>query len=124
MVVTTVICGESLTNCSLLLGFQVPFEMLVRRQIARLLEPSLQCARFVYEELVKVNPLPLLVYCEESRTRASQGHHRGPGGARGAKGTCEVPCTQQNPTGKSMATLGNSKQTAVAFASQQSRRLC
>ena len=28
--------------------------MLVRRQIARLLEPSLQCARFVYEELVKV----------------------------------------------------------------------
>jgi dynamin 1-like protein len=33
---------------------QVPFELLVRRQIARLLEPSLQCARFIYDELVKV----------------------------------------------------------------------
>lgn len=26
----------------------------MRRQIARLLEPSLQCARFIYDELVKV----------------------------------------------------------------------
>jgi hypothetical protein len=34
---------------------QVPFELLVRRQIARLLEPSLQCARFIYDELVKVS---------------------------------------------------------------------
>jgi dynamin 1-like protein len=33
---------------------EVPFELLVRRQIARLLEPSLQCARFIYDELVKV----------------------------------------------------------------------
>lgn len=33
---------------------QVPFEVLVRRQIARLLDPSLQCARFIYDELIKV----------------------------------------------------------------------
>ncbi len=29
------------------------FEVLVRRQIARLLDPSLQCARFIHDELVK-----------------------------------------------------------------------
>ncbi|XP_040365716.1 dynamin-related protein 3A isoform X2 [Rosa chinensis] len=34
---------------------EVPFEVLVRRQIARLLDPSLQCLRFVYEELVKIS---------------------------------------------------------------------
>ena len=33
---------------------QVPFEVLIRRQIARLLDPSLQCARFIYDELIKV----------------------------------------------------------------------
>ncbi|GBG92710.1 hypothetical protein CBR_g56849 [Chara braunii] len=33
---------------------EVPFEVLVRRQIARLLDPALQCARFVYDELVKI----------------------------------------------------------------------
>jgi hypothetical protein len=33
---------------------QVPFEVLIRRQIARLLDPSLQCLRFVYDELMKV----------------------------------------------------------------------
>ncbi|KAL2511973.1 Dynamin-related protein 3A [Abeliophyllum distichum] len=33
----------------------VPFEVLVRRQIARLLDPSLQCARFIYDELVKMS---------------------------------------------------------------------
>ncbi|KAI4318454.1 hypothetical protein MLD38_032155 [Melastoma candidum] len=33
---------------------EVPFEVLVRRQIARLLDPSLQCARFIYDELVKI----------------------------------------------------------------------
>jgi len=33
---------------------QVPFEVLVRRQISRLLDPSLQCARFIYDELIKV----------------------------------------------------------------------
>ncbi|KAH7575540.1 hypothetical protein JRO89_XS02G0138200 [Xanthoceras sorbifolium] len=33
---------------------EVPFEVLVRRQIARLLDPSLQCARFIYDELMKV----------------------------------------------------------------------
>ncbi|GAB4847206.1 Dynamin- protein 3A [Ancistrocladus abbreviatus] len=32
----------------------VPFEVLVRRQIAQLLDPSLQCARFIYNELVKM----------------------------------------------------------------------
>nr|XP_043634595.1 dynamin-related protein 3A-like [Erigeron canadensis] len=33
---------------------EVPFQVLVRRQIARLLDPSLQCARLVYNELVKM----------------------------------------------------------------------
>ncbi|KAK9273908.1 hypothetical protein L1049_018720 [Liquidambar formosana] len=34
---------------------EVPFEVLVRRQIARLLDPSLQCLRFVYDELIKMS---------------------------------------------------------------------
>lgn len=34
---------------------EVPFEFLVRRQIARLLDPSLQCLRFVYDELMKIS---------------------------------------------------------------------
>eukprot|EP01018_Ginkgo_biloba_P007166 Gb_18285 [translate_table: standard] len=34
---------------------EVPFELLVRRQIARLLDPSLQCARFIYDELLKIS---------------------------------------------------------------------
>ncbi|XP_044489563.1 dynamin-related protein 3A-like isoform X2 [Mangifera indica] len=34
---------------------EVPFEVLVRRQIARLLDPSLQCARFIYDELIKIS---------------------------------------------------------------------
>ncbi|MCL7038357.1 hypothetical protein MKW94_024904 [Papaver nudicaule] len=34
---------------------EVPFEVLIRRQIARLLDPSLQCARFIYDELVKMS---------------------------------------------------------------------
>ncbi|KAM1317525.1 hypothetical protein ACFX13_002882 [Malus domestica] len=34
---------------------EVPFENLVRRQIARLLDPSLQCARFIYDELMKIS---------------------------------------------------------------------
>ncbi|GAB2260180.1 hypothetical protein Droror1_Dr00011035 [Drosera rotundifolia] len=33
----------------------VPFEVLVRRQIARLLDPSVQCAAFIYNELVKIS---------------------------------------------------------------------
>lgn len=33
----------------------VPFEVLVKRQIARLLDPSRQCARFIYNELVKMS---------------------------------------------------------------------
>lgn len=36
-------------------NMQVPFEVLVRRQIARLLDPSLQCTRFIYDELIKVH---------------------------------------------------------------------
>ncbi|MQL74700.1 hypothetical protein Taro_007090 [Colocasia esculenta] len=34
---------------------EVPFEVLVRRQIARLVDPSLQCARFIYDELIKMS---------------------------------------------------------------------
>lgn len=34
---------------------EVPFEFLVRRQIARLLDPSCQCLHFVYDELVKIS---------------------------------------------------------------------
>ncbi|KAI3948052.1 hypothetical protein MKX01_014651 [Papaver californicum] len=34
---------------------EVPFEVLIRRQIARLFDPSLQCARFIYDELVKMS---------------------------------------------------------------------
>ncbi|KAL6545829.1 Dynamin-related protein 3A [Orobanche gracilis] len=34
---------------------EVPFEMLIRRQIARLLDPSLQCARFIYDELIRMS---------------------------------------------------------------------
>ncbi|KAH0460986.1 hypothetical protein IEQ34_008561 [Dendrobium chrysotoxum] len=33
----------------------VPFEVLVRRQIGRLLDPSLQCAKFIYDELIKMS---------------------------------------------------------------------
>ncbi|KAL0918725.1 hypothetical protein M5K25_010749 [Dendrobium thyrsiflorum] len=33
----------------------VPFEVLVRRQIGRLLNPSLQCAKFIYDELIKMS---------------------------------------------------------------------
>ncbi|CAH8329491.1 unnamed protein product [Eruca vesicaria subsp. sativa] len=33
----------------------VPFEVLVRRQISRLLDPSLQCARFIFDELIKIS---------------------------------------------------------------------
>ncbi|KAK4254205.1 hypothetical protein QN277_009617 [Acacia crassicarpa] len=34
---------------------EVPFEVLVRRQIARLLDPSLQCARFIFDELIEIS---------------------------------------------------------------------
>nr|XP_043623837.1 dynamin-related protein 3A-like isoform X2 [Erigeron canadensis] len=34
---------------------EVPFEVLIRRQIGRLLDPSLQCARFIYDELIKMS---------------------------------------------------------------------
>lgn len=41
---------------------KVPFEVLVRRQIARLLDPSLQCARFIYDELIKVGVARFLYF--------------------------------------------------------------
>ncbi|KAK4271329.1 hypothetical protein QN277_020039 [Acacia crassicarpa] len=34
---------------------EVPFEVLVRRQISRLLDPSLQCARFIFDELLGIS---------------------------------------------------------------------
>ncbi|WOK96623.1 dynamin-related protein 3A-like isoform X1 [Canna indica] len=34
---------------------EVPFEVLARRQISRLLDPSLQCAKFIYDELIKMS---------------------------------------------------------------------
>ncbi|KAG8368589.1 hypothetical protein BUALT_Bualt15G0061200 [Buddleja alternifolia] len=34
---------------------EVPFEVLVRREISRLLDPSLQCARFIYDELITMS---------------------------------------------------------------------
>nr|XP_043630212.1 dynamin-related protein 3A-like [Erigeron canadensis] len=34
---------------------EVPFEVLIRRQIVRLLDPSVQCARFIYDELIKMS---------------------------------------------------------------------
>ncbi|KAA8521472.1 hypothetical protein F0562_012145 [Nyssa sinensis] len=34
---------------------EVPFEVLVKRQIAWLLDPSLQCLRFVYDELIRMS---------------------------------------------------------------------
>ncbi|KAG6519688.1 hypothetical protein ZIOFF_023194 [Zingiber officinale] len=34
---------------------EAPFEVLVRRQISRLLDPSLQCAKFIYNELIKMS---------------------------------------------------------------------
>lgn len=34
---------------------EVPFEVLVRRQISRLLDPSLQCVKFIYDELIKMS---------------------------------------------------------------------
>lgn len=40
---------------SALFAPEAPFEVLVRRQIARLLDPSLQCARFIYDELIKIS---------------------------------------------------------------------
>ncbi|KAD6454285.1 hypothetical protein R6Q59_016095 [Mikania micrantha] len=34
---------------------EVPFEVLIKRQIARLLDPSVQCARFIFDELLKMS---------------------------------------------------------------------
>ncbi|KAF2287293.1 hypothetical protein GH714_039559 [Hevea brasiliensis] len=34
---------------------EAPFEVLVRKQMARLLDPSLQCLRFVYNEMIKTD---------------------------------------------------------------------
>ncbi|CAI0556976.1 unnamed protein product [Linum tenue] len=46
---------------------EVPFELLVRRQIARLLDPSLECARFIYDELIKISHRCLVVVDELHR---------------------------------------------------------
>ncbi|XP_020420321.1 dynamin-related protein 3A-like [Prunus persica] len=49
---------DDLTDDDIRMAIQmlmVPFEFLVRRQIARLLDPSLQCLRFVYDELMKIS---------------------------------------------------------------------
>ncbi|BBH06998.1 dynamin-related protein 3A, partial [Prunus dulcis] len=45
---------------------EVPFEFLVRRQIARRLDPSLQCLRFVYDELMKVFPFAFAIVSGET----------------------------------------------------------
>ncbi|KAI5329209.1 hypothetical protein L3X38_028606 [Prunus dulcis] len=45
---------------------EVPFEFLVRRQNARLLDPSLQCLRFVYDELMKVFPFVFAIVSGET----------------------------------------------------------
>ncbi|XP_072089558.1 dynamin-related protein 3A isoform X4 [Arachis hypogaea] len=34
---------------------EVPFEVLIKRQISRLLDPGIQCARFIYDELMKIS---------------------------------------------------------------------
>ncbi|KAF5936925.1 hypothetical protein HYC85_024431 [Camellia sinensis] len=41
---------------------EVPFEVLVRRQIVRLLDPSLQCARFIYDELIKARKFSTSIF--------------------------------------------------------------
>ncbi|TVU13956.1 hypothetical protein EJB05_37396, partial [Eragrostis curvula] len=68
---------------------EVPFEILVRKQIVRLLDPSLQCAQFIYDELIKIShgcltdelqKFPILkrrmteVGCLESPADRSSGH--------------------------------------------------
>ncbi|KAI7997811.1 Dynamin-related protein 3A [Camellia lanceoleosa] len=41
---------------------EVPFEVLVRRRIVRLLDPSLQCARFIYDELIKARKFSMSIF--------------------------------------------------------------
>ncbi|KAE8719867.1 Dynamin-related protein 3B [Hibiscus syriacus] len=52
--IRTAIQNATGPRCALFVP-EVPFEVLVRRQIARLLDPSLQCARFIYDELIKIS---------------------------------------------------------------------
>jgi len=52
--IRTAIQNATGPKCSLFVPM-VPFEVLVRKQIARLLDPSLQCARFIYDELLKMS---------------------------------------------------------------------
>ncbi|XWS54586.1 hypothetical protein CRYUN_Cryun10bG0101600 [Craigia yunnanensis] len=52
--IRTAIQNATGPRCALFVP-EVPFEVLIRRQIARLLDPSLQCARFIYDELIKVS---------------------------------------------------------------------
>jgi len=51
--IQTAIKNANSLNPSLFIPEQA-FEVLVRQQIARLLEPSLQCSQMVYEELRKI----------------------------------------------------------------------
>ncbi|CAJ2648888.1 unnamed protein product [Trifolium pratense] len=46
---------------------EVPFEVLVRRQISRLLDPSLQCARFIHDELIKMSRYCMTLVTELQR---------------------------------------------------------
>ncbi|KAJ0443061.1 putative dynamin central domain, PH-like domain superfamily, dynamin, GTPase region [Helianthus annuus] len=52
--IRTAIQNATGPRCALFVP-EVPFEVLIRRQIARLLDPSLQCARFIYDELIKMS---------------------------------------------------------------------
>lgn len=52
--IRTAIHNATGPKCALFVP-DVPFEVLIRRQIARLLDPSLQCARFIYDELMKMS---------------------------------------------------------------------
>ncbi|CAN1803028.1 Dynamin-related protein 3A [Linum perenne] len=59
-------CGPKSSIFVAVVG-DVPFELLVRRQIARLLDPSLECARFIYDELIKISHRCLVVVDELHR---------------------------------------------------------
>ncbi|KAG7011559.1 Dynamin-related protein 3A [Cucurbita argyrosperma subsp. argyrosperma] len=52
--IRTAIQNATGPKCALFVP-EVPFEVLIRKQIARLLDPSLQCARFIYDELIKIS---------------------------------------------------------------------
>ncbi|XP_073526511.1 uncharacterized protein [Phyllobates terribilis] len=64
---------------SALFALEAPFEVLVRKQIARLLDPSLQCARFIYNELIKVGLIdPTFLFVSMSHHSMISELHRFP----------------------------------------------